>query len=372
MEMGFLEAHTSNFTRGRSKKIDRIVIHYTAGDGDTAEDNCKYFREANRQASAHFFVDEGGVVQSVREGNTAWHADNWAMNCRSIGIELCSRKDEEGRYYIKEEVLRLAAVLTKELMNKYGIGLSGVIRHYDVTGKKCPAPMVEDPEIWDRFRAMLAPLQTPSPAPQPADNPKLQQYGAAFENIEHLAYIPAPKNGETVKAAAKRVTWNGRAPDAICNGEFYNMKTREPATGCPGYITQAMGFAFVDEKKPVLSWANNQKAKDWIAGHPLLLRDGKQAFEKTPAGLEGKRGRMALAISDTHFAFFYLREQNGATLEEFAAAILQRGFHTAINLDGGGSVACITPGVSYDQGRKVCGKIAMWIKGGTGNKETKK
>lgn len=205
----------------------------------------------------------------------------------------------------------------------------------------------------------------------------LQQYGAAFTNIERLAYVPMTgTSGETVSSAAKRVKWNGRYPDAIINAELFVNGTYRASSGVVGQginhnLTNTIGFAFVDNKKPVLSYKNNVNAPDWIGSYPVLLRDGKIAFTSIPAGLDGKRGRSAIAINDTHFAMFYVKEADGCTLDEFANAILARGFHTAINLDGGGSTACITPGVAYDQGRKVRGKVAMWIKGGSGNKLTK-
>lgn len=95
-EMRSLRAHPSNYTAGRGgNAIQYIVIHYTAGsttsDG-AAEANCIYFsREANLGASAHYFICDGYTVwNSVPEGDTAWHAGNWAINQRSIGIEVCS------------------------------------------------------------------------------------------------------------------------------------------------------------------------------------------------------------------------------------------------------------------------------------------
>ena len=161
MEMTFVQAHSSNYTKGRTKPIDRVVLHYTAGNGDTAEGNGKYFSGANRKASAHYFVDEDSVVQIVPESDTAWHAGNWDMNCRSLGIEMCSRKDSKGNYYIPDATVKRAAELTKELMAKYGIALSGVIRHYDVTGKRCPEPMVANTVLWQNFKALLTVEEAP-------------------------------------------------------------------------------------------------------------------------------------------------------------------------------------------------------------------
>ena len=59
------------------------------------------------------------------------------MNCRAIGIEVVSA----GENFSATEVEKLGW-LVRKLMAKYGIGASGVIRHYDVTGKLCPAPYV--------------------------------------------------------------------------------------------------------------------------------------------------------------------------------------------------------------------------------------
>ena len=58
-------------------------------------------------ASAHYFVDENSVYQSVEDKNIAWHcgAKKYKHStCRnSIGVELCSRKDSNGNYYFKDK-----------------------------------------------------------------------------------------------------------------------------------------------------------------------------------------------------------------------------------------------------------------------------
>lgn len=201
----------------------------------------------------------------------------------------------------------------------------------------------------------------------------VQQFGAYYHTLEHIAYIPMEGQGETVSAAAKRKTWNGRVPDAICNCELFDMATYNPASGVVSggeaqLLAPVHGAALVDGKKPVLSYQNNLKAKDWIGSYPLLVRDGKQYFETVPAGLGGKRARVCLAWNDEKASIVFARAEEACTLEEFAAAVLEKGYHTAINLDGGGSVAVITPYVAYDQGRKVRGKLGLWLKEGTGNK----
>lgn len=159
-----IPCNPGNYRAGRTQPVQYIVMHYTANNGDTAQNNCDYYhRVGGLQASAHYFVDEHGVMQSVREGDTAWHCGArayWHPECRnanSIGIEMCSRKRADGSYYIKPETVANAAALARDIMQRYGIDTDHVLRHYDVTGKRCPMPWVDDPEQWDAFKVSLAP-----------------------------------------------------------------------------------------------------------------------------------------------------------------------------------------------------------------------
>ena len=165
--MEFVSCDPSNYRAGRTQPVRYIVMHYTANNGDTARNNCDYYhRVGGLQASAHYFVDEHGAMQSVRECDTAWHCGArayWHPECRngnSIGIEMCSRKRADGSYYILPETVANAATLAKGIMQRYGIDTDHVLRHYDVTGKRCPMPWVDDPAQWAAFLAMLTPENT--------------------------------------------------------------------------------------------------------------------------------------------------------------------------------------------------------------------
>lgn len=157
-----LPCHNSNYSAKRGgNSIKYIVIHYTANNGDTAQNNCKYFNSPNRKASAHYFVGRDGVFQSVQDIHTAWHCGGssykhkYCRNANSIGIEMCSKIDGNGKYYIENSVIDNAIDLTKYLMDKYNISSSNVIRHYDVTGKTCPEPFVRDENLWKNFKSQL-------------------------------------------------------------------------------------------------------------------------------------------------------------------------------------------------------------------------
>ena len=159
--MVFKQANGANFARGRTQPIEFLVIHYTANNGDTVQNNLDYFSRNTVGASAHYFVDENGYGQSVKDQDTAWHcgASSYrheaCRNANSIGMELCSRKDSRGNYYFMDQTVYNAAALARQLMQTYGIDRTHVLRHYDVTGKRCPAPMVDNPTLWENFLNLL-------------------------------------------------------------------------------------------------------------------------------------------------------------------------------------------------------------------------
>lgn len=161
----FLPCDARNYTRGRrGQRVRRVVVHYTGARG-SAHENLLYFSRNAAGASAHYFVGKAGDVrQSVRESDTAWHAGNWPMNLMSVGIEVCSA----GEDFTEAQVGALAS-LVRDLMAKYSLTPADVIRHYDVTGKRCPAPYV-DAGKWARLHARITGggAAAPSPAAPPA------------------------------------------------------------------------------------------------------------------------------------------------------------------------------------------------------------
>lgn len=148
-------ADSKNYGKKRNTdNIKYIVIHYTGNDGDSDENNGKYFKNNIVKASAHYFVDDDSVTRSVSDDYTAYSVggnryDDYkttggaslykkCTNTNSISIELCDEV-KDGKVYPSEKTIENALELTKELMQKYNIPKENVIRHFDVTGKKCPA-----------------------------------------------------------------------------------------------------------------------------------------------------------------------------------------------------------------------------------------
>ena len=161
--------------------IHYIVIHYTANDGDTDENNGKYFAGNVVKASAHYFVDDNSVTRSVPDlyaayavGGKKWNdckktgggkLYGKVTNKNSLSIELCdTRKD--GKLMATEATMANAAALCKELMKKYNVDIDHVVRHFDVNGKHCPVYFMDN-AAWSGFKARLS---TDMPAPAKADS----------------------------------------------------------------------------------------------------------------------------------------------------------------------------------------------------------
>ncbi|MBM6976696.1 peptidoglycan recognition protein family protein [Intestinimonas butyriciproducens] len=155
--------HVDNYQRGRAQPVSLLVIHYVGATGG-AEANARYYgRTPGIGASAHYFVDHAPnaeVWASVPEEDTAWHCGAKSYrhptcrNSNSIGIEMCCHLDAKGGWYIDEATMAAAAELGRDIMTRYGIPLENVLRHYDVTGKLCPRPLIDE-DKWTAFKARL-------------------------------------------------------------------------------------------------------------------------------------------------------------------------------------------------------------------------
>lgn len=151
-----LKTNTSNKNNyGSTRKItsiNYIVIHYTSNDGDSDESNSNYFKR-NIGASAHYFVDDDSITQSVPDNYVAWSVGgskyndcnitgggkyyNKCINANSLSIELCDT-NKNGVVYPTQATIDNAIEFCKFKMVQYGIDKSHVIRHFDVNGKHCP------------------------------------------------------------------------------------------------------------------------------------------------------------------------------------------------------------------------------------------
>jgi len=270
--MEFVSCDPSNYRAGRTQPVRYIVMHYTANNGDTARNNCDYYhRVGGLQASAHYFVDEHGAMQSVRECDTAWHCGArayWHPECRnanSIGIEMCSRKRADGSYYILPETVANAAALAREIMQRYGIDTEHVLRHYDVTGKRCPMPWVDDPAQWAAFLAMLTPEHP---------NEEEEENMVKYKTIDDVPEWYRSEVQELMDAGALKGTGNGAIDisEDVVRGAIIGMRYAEARN--PRYYS-------LDD---VPTWAREETQK--LIDRGALQGDGKHAINVTYDALQ--------------------------------------------------------------------------------------
>lgn len=85
---------TVNYTPAKRKpqQIRLVVVHVSEGSflGTLA-----WLRNPAAHGSANFVVSrEGKIVELVAKRDIAWHAGNWAINCKSVGIEHVGITDD--------------------------------------------------------------------------------------------------------------------------------------------------------------------------------------------------------------------------------------------------------------------------------------
>lgn len=170
-------ADKSNYGGYRSvSKIKYIVWHYTANDGASDEANGNYFKRKNLKASSHYFVDDDSVTISVPDTYVAYSVggsrySNYKLtggaslykvctNTNSLNIELCD-VNKNGTFDVTDKTLENAIKLTRELMKKYNVPIDRIVRHFDVTGKNCPAYYVDN-NVWASVKTRISGTDTDS------------------------------------------------------------------------------------------------------------------------------------------------------------------------------------------------------------------
>lgn len=127
-----------------------IILHYIGNPGTSAMANAKYFGNVNDQVSVHYIVDDSNIIEIIPPTMKSYGTNSREHNEKGIQIEMC-HPDGTGR--INEATLANVIWLCRELMGAFGI--TEIIRHYDVSGKKCPLWYVEHPEEWEELKKRM-------------------------------------------------------------------------------------------------------------------------------------------------------------------------------------------------------------------------
>ncbi|MGD6832591.1 peptidoglycan recognition protein family protein [Sutcliffiella halmapala] len=167
-----IRKHHTTRTGIKLLRVQAVVDHWTANAGGTADNHFAYFdmhlpdvndtlpENKKRYASAHIFVDKDKALELVPLDEVCFHANDRKpgpllstlnatspqyksgnANLLTIGVEMCVEKDGT----IHPDTLKRTALVHQMLQEKFPQlkdTYNRFVRHYDVTGKNCPAPMV--------------------------------------------------------------------------------------------------------------------------------------------------------------------------------------------------------------------------------------
>ncbi|NMH68627.1 hypothetical protein HF072_07510 [Bacillus sp. RO3] len=181
-----IKKHWSTRTGLKLLRVQAGIDHWTANFGASAEGHHKYFdetlpdqndrerasarregrKEKIRYASAHIFVDRfkalelvpldevcfganervaGPLLSALRATHPKYPGGNANLLC--IHIEMCVEPDGT----IHPDTIRRTALVHQYLQRLYPQlkdTYNRFVRHFDVTGKNCPAPMVKDQSLY--------------------------------------------------------------------------------------------------------------------------------------------------------------------------------------------------------------------------------
>lgn len=164
-------------------RIDTIVIHHNAGTSDEGARRTWYV-STGHGTSAHYQVTPDKIWGCVGENYVAYHAGNYPVNQRSIGIEHLNNTGAP-TWTIAEETYRNSAKLIRDICERYNIPIDRqhIRKHGEISSTSCPAGI----DI-DRLVAMARGAEYVTPAkatPRPSAPGKMQH---AYR-VDDLKYV---------------------------------------------------------------------------------------------------------------------------------------------------------------------------------------
>lgn len=121
---------------GTKIKPTKIAVHYVGNAGSSAMGNRNYFASCKSYVSSHYIIGLNGEILRLIPENEISYCTNQA-NSHTISIECC-HPNNTGKFNGK--TLQALTELCADICKRRGFNpLTDIIRHYDVTGKCCPA-----------------------------------------------------------------------------------------------------------------------------------------------------------------------------------------------------------------------------------------
>ncbi|UED72088.1 N-acetylmuramoyl-L-alanine amidase, partial [Brevibacillus sp. HD3.3A] len=247
--------------------------------GADAVANRNYFNKPTTEASAHYIVDDRQIIRCLPETEMGYHVgaksykpealkqlSSYPNNC-TIGIEMCVNQDGDFRAMYKRTV-ELAA----DILKRHGWGADKLWRHYDITGKNCPAYFVADDyarkytgltaaQAWAKFKADVEQALKPNPQPvaKPVDKVCVEINGKRLAASGYLkdgvSMLPIRVVAEAVGGkvgwcqATKQVTVNGHDLTETIDAGVSYAPARELASALGLQVTWSQAAKTVELSK---------------------------------------------------------------------------------------------------------------------------
>ena len=172
----------SKYNHYETNVVKYIIIHYTGNNTDSAKNNAIYFNGGNRNASAHYFVDDVSIYQVVEDNKGAWHIGNSKTapnNKNSLGVEMCCKNG-----VVTEKTEENTLQLVKYLMKKYNVPIANVRTHAEVTnyGKTCPNWNANGWQRWKNFKNKLVSTSSTTTSVKVGDKVKVKSTATTYAN----------------------------------------------------------------------------------------------------------------------------------------------------------------------------------------------
>lgn len=304
----------NQYSRPGTKLVGRrgLVLHWTADPGATDTNEKNFFDGSDggggRYASAHLFVDRDSATLIIPLDEVAYHANDHACripalqatkdgyaggaNLTAIGVEMCVEKD--GTIH-PDTIVRTVQVMA-ELCRMFGLSANDIYRHYDITGKNCPAPFVANPALFTDFKNRVtaalngvAPAPAPAPTPQPAI-PVVDQYkGGLVDYLNSTGQDSSFANRAKLAAQLGIANYSGTAAQNVQLLALLRNGAQAAPAPAPSTRVLAVGDT-VTVKGSATNFASGEAIADFVRGQSykvVQVKDWNKSYSKRAYLLSG-------------------------------------------------------------------------------------
>lgn len=250
-----------HLTYGRQgTKIDTIVLHHNAATSDVIPGVWQ-----NRAASAHYQVTPSAIRQCVDEGNTAWHAGNWAMNLRSIGIEHLNSSGAPN-WDVADETEERSAALVADICKRHGIPCDRghILKHGEVVPTICSGGLDVD-KIVRRANEIMGGASANIPA-APSTPPVTESTSTGWCYFDYRGNVrQQPTTESAIMATYNAGTWV----------EYVGFVHGQTVNGSDRWLKSKIHGWYVHESVTGGTWGlkdlGTVNTGSSSAGHPMTL-----------------------------------------------------------------------------------------------------